>query len=398
VIARVLRVVAAGLLLGATDAWAQHEQHTPDPAGTTWAWRGAAQVFLNVNLQERRFTDFHQAESQNWFMGTGARRVGSGVLSLVGMLSLEPFSLRDLGSAQVFQTGETYEGAPLIDYQHPHDLLMQLSASYRRALDTHYRLRLTAAVVGEPALGPTVFMHRASALPNPTVPLTHHQLDSTHITPGVFTAALDAPAWSVEASAFRGREPDEDRLDVDLGAIDSWSVRGVGRRGGWLAQASGGRLHDPDAIEPGDVTRLTASVEYVGAPAGRDTAFTLAWGVNRDRFGSEAGWLLEGTLALTDAGTVYVRGEIADKHVLDAGGAHPPGFAHPHVLSRVGAWTTGYEHRLSQGRFGRFAVGGDLTLHYTPDNLSESYGHPVSIHLFIRWSAGELARQLSRVR
>ena len=44
------------------------------------------------------------------------------------MLSFEPFSLDDIGSPQAFQTGETFNNAPIIDYQHPHDLLMQLAA------------------------------------------------------------------------------------------------------------------------------------------------------------------------------------------------------------------------------------------------------------------------------
>ena len=59
-------------------------------------------------------------------------------LNLVAMFSLEPFTLRDIGSPQVFQTGETFNGAPLIDYQHPHDLIMNLGGVYSRAVrSTH---------------------------------------------------------------------------------------------------------------------------------------------------------------------------------------------------------------------------------------------------------------------
>ena len=67
-------------------------------------------------------------------MGVASRKVGAGGLTLHGMLSFEPFTLRDLGSSQVFQTGETFGGAPLIDYQHPHDLIMGLSAAYERPI------------------------------------------------------------------------------------------------------------------------------------------------------------------------------------------------------------------------------------------------------------------------
>jgi hypothetical protein len=380
----------------AAEASAQHEHHVPAPTSAGWSWSGAAQVFLTANLQQREFTDFHQLESQNWFMGAGSRRAGGGAVSMAGMLSLEPFTLRELGSAQVFQTGETLGGAPLIDYQHPHDLVMHASVSYARDLSADSQLRFTAALVGEPALGPTVFMHRASALPNPTVPLSHHQLDSTHITPGVLTAGWYAPVWTVETSAFHGREPDENRLDVDLGALDSWSARVLARSGGVVAQFSGARLHEPDAIEPGDMTRLTASVEYVGTPRGRLTTMTLAWGLNDERFGREAGWLAEATRELWRRGTLYLRGELADKHILEAGGAHPPGFEHPHTLSRVGAWTTGYEHRLFEGSSGRWSIGGDLTAHHTPDNLYPYYGHPLSVHLFARWSHGVSASRATR--
>src|SRR5687768_9358958 len=55
-------------------------------------------------------------------------------LRVDAMFSLEPFTLRDIGSPQVFQTGETFKGAPLIDYQHPHDLIMNLGAEYSRSI------------------------------------------------------------------------------------------------------------------------------------------------------------------------------------------------------------------------------------------------------------------------
>lgn len=121
-----------------------------------------------------------------------------------------------------------------------------------------------------------------------------------------------------------------------------------------MGKMSGGRLHDPEVVEPGDITRLIASLEYGGTPGGHEMALTLAWGINLGRFGSDAGWLLEATRAIGSAGTAYARGELADKHILQAGGEHQTGFQHPHVVSRVGVWTTGHEQRLAQGRGGRF--------------------------------------------
>ncbi|HEY6231386.1 MAG TPA: hypothetical protein VIW64_08980, partial [Pyrinomonadaceae bacterium] len=69
-------------------------------------------------------------ESANWFMPSAIRRAGPGTLELRAMLSAEPFTFPPGGSPLLFQTGETYKGQPLIDRQHPHDLFMELSATY----------------------------------------------------------------------------------------------------------------------------------------------------------------------------------------------------------------------------------------------------------------------------
>jgi hypothetical protein len=70
-------------------------------------------------------------------------------------------------------------------------------------------------------------MHRPSAAENPQSPLVHHHLDSVHITPGVITVGLQRAAFGVDSSLFRGREPDEQRTDIDFGPLDSWSIRGT---------------------------------------------------------------------------------------------------------------------------------------------------------------------------
>lgn len=372
------------LLCCSAPALAQHEHHQPPDDASGWTWSASGQAFLTANLQERRFRDFHQVESQNWFMGTGARRLGAAALTLYGMASLEPFTLRRLGSSQVFQTGETLDNAPLIDYQHPHDLLMGLSARLSMPVGAA-RAFVSGGLVDEPALGPTAFMHRVSAAANPTVPLAHHQLDSTHITPGVVTAGIERGALTAEASLFRGREPDENRRDLDLGALDSWSARIRWRRGAVSGQVSGARLRQPDAIELGDVTRLTTSIEYAGAVRGRDTALMMAWGHNRESYGRESAYVAEAVMSLSARGATYSRAELVDKHILTAGGRHPPGFQHPHIFSRVGALTGGYLYRVIDRREGEIAVGADITGYRVPANLAASYGRPVSIHLFMRW-------------
>jgi hypothetical protein len=64
---------------------------------------------------------------------------------------------------------------------------MELSTSYSLKLGADGAAFTYFGLPGEPALGPTVFMHRFSGMRNPEAPLTHHWLDPTHITYGVAT-------------------------------------------------------------------------------------------------------------------------------------------------------------------------------------------------------------------
>src|SRR5439155_8957848 len=194
-------VAAACLCLSAKVVCAQEHHHPPPDqdratTATSWSWTTDANMFFGYNYQQRRYADFASWDSQNWAMISGARRVGPGRLTVDAMFSLEPWTVGRLvysgdfrlppagGTPQLYQTGESFNQIPLVNYQHPHDLVMGLGATYQVPIG-----RLTyffgADLVGSPALGPTAFMHRESARSNPQVPLTHHDLDSTHITPGV---------------------------------------------------------------------------------------------------------------------------------------------------------------------------------------------------------------------
>ena len=214
-----------------------------------WQWNVNGNIFAGVNYQHRKAADITEAESQNWLMAMGERPLGTGRLRVHTMFSFEPFTLKEIGSPQVFQTGETFRNARLIDYQHPHDLFSALSVAYARPVGS-WTLTTTAAAVGAPALGPPPFMHRPSAAENPQSPLAHHHLDSVHITPGVLTVGLSRAGMGIETSWFRGREPDETRTDIDFGALDSWSLRGTWASGPWSAQLSGARVNEPDPLDP----------------------------------------------------------------------------------------------------------------------------------------------------
>jgi len=355
-----------------------------ETGATTWTWNFDANVFFGVNIQDRKFRDFTAWESQNWVMLSGARGVGGGVFSATTMLSLEPFTVQDLGSPQVFQTGETFRNAPLIDYQHPHDLFMEIGTNYRRNTGS---LTLLGGlyVVGQPSFGPPVFMHRPSAQNNPQVPLSHHHMDSTHITPGVVRGGVQAGAWRMEGSWFRGREPDEDRTDLDLGALDSVAGQLSWGRGGWSGQVSAAHLKQPERLSPYDSNQLSASFGYTRGGEVRPFAWLAAFGQKREVHGNFEAFMVEGTMNITRPDAIYVRGEIVDKDILDAG--FHPNFFHVHRQSRVGALTLGYVRDVLRSRVGRFGLGADVTGYRTPANLAESYGRPFSYHMFVRYSA-----------
>ena len=375
-----------------TRALAQSEQHHHEPAPpapAAWTWTWGANVFVGWNYQVREFTDFDAVESQNWFMGGGEHPLLGGRFRAHSMISLEPFTVQALGSPQVFQTGETYQQVPLIDYQHPHDLFMDLGTDWTR--DTRAgRVFVVVAAVGPPAIGPPAFMHRLSAEDNPAAPLSHHQLDATHITHGLVTGGFTHSALTFEGSWFRGAEPDEDRTDIEMGKLDSYSGRVTWQHGGWSVQASGAHLTRPEYVEPfSDMTRLTASIMYSDAAGRLDT--TLAWGENREIHGILDAYLAEGRWRPRDRQTWYARAELSTKDILGASGRHPPGFVHFHPLSRVGAFTVGHIFDLTTWPTGRVGIGGDVTGYYVPDNLRESYGSPVSFHVFVRLRGGSMA-------
>ncbi|HVF67816.1 MAG TPA: hypothetical protein VM914_09145, partial [Pyrinomonadaceae bacterium] len=218
---------------------------------------GEAKLGVNSQGGPRGVTKF---ESQNWLMPMAFRRVGRGTLQLRGMFSAEPLTFSGAGSPQLFQAGEVYKGRALVDFQHPHDLFMELSATYTLPVGERGTWYAYVGFPGEPALGPVAFMHRASASENPTAPLAHHLQDSTHISYGVFTTGFTYRWLKLEGSLFNGREPDERRYNLEFNPWNSRSFRvTVAPNENWAVQYSYGLLKNPEQLEQGDVRRQTAS-------------------------------------------------------------------------------------------------------------------------------------------
>ena len=381
-----MRVAGCALLVCALEAIAyaqahDHAQPSSSQNQDTWQWTIDGSAFFGYNYQHRKFTDFSAWESQNWLMAGGTRRIQSGTFTASTMLSLEPWTMRDIGSPQAFQTGETFRRAPLIDYQHPHDLIMGLGAGYRVPW-RRVTWSFSGGLVGTPAFGPVVFMHRPSAADNPQAPLGHHYLDSMHITPGVVSGGVTMGSWSVGSSWFRGAEPDENRTDLDLDTLDSCSLQLRWTHGPWSAQISGAELTMPEILTPYDAKRLSASVTYAQTTR-RHVAWTAAFGQKREIHGNLEAYLVEGSMQVTERHIVYMRAESVAKDILDAG-FHPRGVFHRHRQSQVGALTLGVIRDIWITRVGRVGLGADATGYLVPDNLTFAYGSPTSFHVFVR--------------
>ncbi len=318
----------------------------------------------------------------NWGMLMGSRVLGAGILDLRAMGSLDPFTTPPGGTAQLFQTGESFGGRPLVDRQHPHDLFMELAGRYTVPLATGSAVFFYGGPVGEPALGPNAYMHRASAADNAMAPLSHHLQDSTHIAMGVLTGGLQWNRWQLEGSWFRGKEPDENRSNIDFGPLDSVAARlSLSPSRNWVMQLSSGYLTNPEELEPGDLVRSTASLHHNQPMPFGNWASSLVWGQNREL--AEApievsnSMLVESTLDWAARNHAYGRYEGVDKEGL--GGGIPGG-----PISRIHALTLGLirDVRLEPVVIG---VGGDVTLHAMPAELEPSYGAmPLSFRVFVR--------------
>jgi hypothetical protein len=315
-----------------------------------------------------------------WEKGTAKARI-----QLKSMFSLEPL-MKNSGYPSLLATGETNNGNPLVDRQHPHDLFMELAArgTVRIAKDTE--LFLYGGPVGEPALGPSAFMHRGSAKLNPEAPITHHWFDSTHITYGVATAGVATDTLQLEGSIFTGREPDEKRWNIEKPRFDSWSVRATWNPSTkWALQASHGRIKEPEfLIHPGENEhRTTASAHYAN---GRGLSAMLAFSAkNRDPGRTLNAFLAEANWDIDDHHTVFGRIENVKNDELFPDDLNP---LHE-VPFRVSKFQAGYAYRLPLWKKLNLALGGSVSTFATPAALNAAYGkRPVGATVFAKLSLG----------
>jgi len=372
-----------------------HAGHTQTPASGGWHGMQDGVIYAMFNQQGGPRGD-KEFVVPNWWMGMAMRERGRHQFSLNGMLSLDAATVGTRGYAEIFQVGEAVDGKPLIDRQHPHDFLMQLAASWRVGFGSTSSFTVAGGPAGEPTLGPIAFMHRPSAAGLVLATLGHHTFDSTHISFGVVTAALESGRWTFEGSVFNGREPDQHRWDLDLGQLDSFAGRVWFKPAEeWELQVSSGRLRDPEELSPGDVVRTTSSLAWFRPGTDGLKAVTFGYGVNAEHGERRHGLFGEFTVergansvsARVDhqqvETEVLITGELPD----ESHSTEPP--------AGVTAVTVGGTRRLLIWRGFEGALGAHVTFHAVPQVLRPTHGdRPVSFQVFlrVRLPAGHMGR------
>ncbi len=359
--------------------------------GYEWMWmRGGWDLMAHGVI----FADYNQqggprgegkAESVNWGMTMEQHKLGKGTILFRQMFSAESLTSPHPGFPELFQTGETYHGEPLVDHQHPHNVFAELAMLYTLPLTEKVSWEFYGGPSAEPALGPVTYLHRASAAELPLAPLGHHLQDSTHTSFGVVTTGFVIDRLKLEACAFNGREPNEERWSIQLAALDSWSGRAIlAPSANWVAQYSIGRLEHPEALEPGSQWRETASVEYNRPLETGSWTTTLLWGrVHKIATDTTLNsYLLESTLNFRERNYAFSRLELVDKDEL-----FPQAAVHP--VYRIGAFTFGGVRDLIHDRAWQLGLGADVTVYSKPAALDSAYGdHPVSFQIFLRMRPG----------
>jgi hypothetical protein len=353
-----------------------------------WMFMAHGNLFIRYNKQDLAGKGSRGAEkwdAPNWFMFMGQRMVGQrGLFHFNTMLSLD-ILFGGNGYPLLFQTGETWRGQPLVDRQHPHDLFSELSVSYAHSFNTKTDAFIYVGYPGEPALGSGAFMHRVSSLYNPDAPLSHHWNDGTHITFGVLTLGIRYEDWKLEGSTFRGREPDENRYNLDPFSLDSYSARlSYSPSVNWTAQVSQAFVKSPEGLHPEEnINRSTASVIY-SKPLMDERFFnaTVLWGLNAiPQQTREHAFLGEASMAYRKW-TIYGRYEWIQKSAEELNLAS---FG-PQSVFWINALTLGSSFNLFYSASGNISIGAQGSLFYADARLDDIYGrYPVSAEVYLRF-------------
>jgi hypothetical protein len=322
-----------------------------------------------------------KAFASGMLMGMARRPLGKGTVQFKAMVSPDPL-MGPSGYPLLLASGETANGRDrLIDRQHPHDFFMELSASISQNIGPNSSVFLYAGLPGEPAFGPPAFMHREAILDSPEAPISHHWLDSTHISFGVVTAGIVLDRAKVEVSRFNGREPDQHRWNIETEPLDSTALRLSWNPTRELAlQGSWSHFTDPEQLEPGvDQKRWSASLLYAREVApGWKFAGTLAWGRKTARHHNDDAYVAEASVK-HGGWTVFGRGEMIENRELVPVADDGPAY-------RVGKVSLGAVRDFRIAENWSIGAGGLFAVNFVPDALAPLYGgnNPTGAMGFVR--------------
>lgn len=338
-------------------------------------------------------------DAPNWIMGMGQRRIGNrGQFRFSVMLCLDPITVGGAGYPLLFQSGETWQGQPLVDRQHPHNFFSELSIGYTHMISRDMDVFVYLAMPGEPALGPGAFMHRISAFNNPDAPLGHHWQDATHIIFGVATLGFRYNIFNLEGSVFTGREPGEERFGFDRPRFDSYSARlSVNPTPALALQVSSSYIVSPEVTRPDEnVRRTTASAIHayqLGTNSFLNTS--LIWGHNFSAgHHNEHSVLLESNLQFP-RWAAYGRYEWLQKSVEELN-LEEEIYGHGTVFN-INALTLGLNYNFLQLANTNFTLGLQGTIFVSDDQLADLYGkNPKALQTFIRIYPGLMSAGFRR--
>jgi hypothetical protein len=351
-----------------------------------WTFMLHANAFI-VDTQQSGPRGADKFYSVNWIMPTFIWTAGRHSIGFRTMLSADPATVTKRRYPELFQSGETAFGLPIVDAQHPHELFMELAARYDAKLTEKSAVFAYGGLLGEPALGPTAFPHRSSASENPAAVLGHHQQDSTHISNNVITLGFVGGPLQLEASTFHGREPDENRWNIDGGKPDSFAARMTLAAGNdFSGQFSIGRINNREALEPDmDTLRTTASIHHSRSLASGHVSTSLIWGRNKDMEGHGSrifnAYTAESTVNFSTNNWAWTRIENVDRDrtLLELSGSEEP-------IGRVQAYTFGYERDIPVGTDAlRVGLGAQVTGYGLTSEMKTVYGdRPAGFSVFLR--------------
>lgn len=357
-----------------------------------WMYMIHGNIFLSYNKQDigdKGTRGNEKVYAPNWFMAMGQTKVGKrGLFRLSTMLSLDPLTIGGSGYPLLFQSGETWKGAPLVDHQHPHDLFSELSVAYTHMLSEDADVFAYLGYPGEPAFGPVAFMHRPSSLYNPNAPISHHWQDATHILFGVSTLGFRYKDFKLEGSLFTGTEPDEDRYNFDEPRFNSWSSRlSYNPSPAWALQVSQAWIKDAHATGlREDINRTTASAIH-SLRWGGDNALntTAVWGYNKTVGGhhpNSHSMLLETALTLNKT-AFYGKYEWVEKSTGDLL-LDESVYGHGELFP-INAFTLGIQQNLLNALKTNLSVGVQGSLSVAPHELDPVYGdNPMGFQAYLR--------------